>query len=301
MSCLVVRSAHSWWPWGLPGSVARYYRWNEPETRSERTLPAAKRPTGRQCFSPGLGARGHLPLPNRGVPQRLLAFQEPDRGEQARLPTAAAGRLPGEAGRGRLFLRLNLLTCRAGMIREYRRKIAAVGLPVMINGQGKPKMARLIFITHPEVTVNPILPVPRWRLGGSDFGIARMRMFADGSVVAAVTSVWASTEAKAIKAAGILAARLGVGIKVAPDLGENDRSATGFLPPDEFEEVASAFFADPEQSVRGWERAIDAQKRVRGAVDRIVAGHRDGGSCGRRSRRCRHPSSLQLPADGHLS
>ena len=69
----------------------------------------------------------------------------------------------------------------------------------------------------------------------------------------------------------MLAARFRIGIEVASDLGENNRSATGFLPPAEFEKVADAFFANPEESVRGWERAIDAQRRIREAVDRIVA------------------------------
>lgn len=132
-------------------------------------------------------------------------------------------------------------------------------------------MSKLIFITHPEVIVVPDVPVTRWRL--SPEGIARMRRFADGPVPAGVTAVWASAEAKAIEAAGILAARLGLGISVDPDLGENDRSATGFLPPDAFEAVADQFFAQPHESVRGWERAADAQARVRKAVDRIVAGH----------------------------
>ena len=98
-----------------------------------------------------------------------------------------------------------------------------------------------------------------------------MRHFAESPVVANVSSVWASTEAKAIEAAGMLAARFGIGVRVASDLGENDRSATGFLPPAEFEKVADAFFANPEESVHGWERAIDAQQRIRHAVDGILA------------------------------
>lgn len=135
-------------------------------------------------------------------------------------------------------------------------------------------MASLVFVTHPEVVVDPLVPVERWRL--SEQGVARMRRFADGDVVAGVTSVWASGEAKAIEAAGILAARFGIGVSVDRDLGENDRSATGFLPPAEFEAVADAFFAEPEASVRGWERAIDAQRRIRAAADRLLAGHREG-------------------------
>ena len=58
-------------------------------------------------------------------------------------------------------------------------------------------------------------------------------------------------------------------------LGENDRSATGFLPPPEFEQVANAFFAQPTVSVRGWERACDAQARMVRAVEAIAARHAD--------------------------
>jgi broad specificity phosphatase PhoE len=135
-------------------------------------------------------------------------------------------------------------------------------------------MTNLIFITHPEVRIDPLIPVDRWRL--SDGGVARMRRFVEGPVVAEVTSIWASTEVKATETAAMLAARLRLGIEVASGLGENDRSATGFLPAAEFEKVADAFFAYPEESVRGWERAIDAQRRIREAVDRIVATHRGG-------------------------
>lgn len=135
-------------------------------------------------------------------------------------------------------------------------------------------MENLIFVTHPEVIVDPNLDVRRWRLSGA--GVNRMRVFADGPLVTNVTSVWSSTEAKAIEAAGILAARLGVGVNVDQDLGENDRTATGFLPPDEFETVADAFFAEPENSIRGWERAIDVQRRGENAVQRILSRHERG-------------------------
>jgi len=51
----------------------------------------------------------------------------------------------------------------------------------------------------------------------------------------------------------------------------NDRTATGFLPPDAFEAVADAFFAQPETSVRGWERAVDAQARIVGEAEAVLA------------------------------
>lgn len=130
-------------------------------------------------------------------------------------------------------------------------------------------MSNIHFITHPEVVVDPAKPVPRWCL--SDKGIGRMRRFAASPVMADVTDVWASDETKAIEAAGILAGFHGLPVQVLETLHENDRSATGFLPPHEFEAMADRFFAAPNESVRGWERAVDAQTRVLNAFHGIVA------------------------------
>ena len=125
----------------------------------------------------------------------------------------------------------------------------------------------IVYASHPEVVIDPSVAVPRWHL--SDRGIARMRAFVAG--LAQPCSVWASTEAKAIEAAGIVAARFGLGVRVHAGLDENDRSATGYLPPDAFQAAADRFFAEPTRSHRGWERAIDAQARVVAAWDAILA------------------------------
>ncbi|UFN46830.1 histidine phosphatase family protein [Roseomonas sp. OT10] len=98
-----------------------------------------------------------------------------------------------------------------------------------------------------------------------------MRAAAALPELAGIASVWASTETKAIEGAGLLAGALGLGVGVHPGLGENDRSATGYLPREEFEQVADAFFARPHDSVRGWERAADAQARVLAAVEAVLA------------------------------
>jgi broad specificity phosphatase PhoE len=130
-------------------------------------------------------------------------------------------------------------------------------------------MSTIYFVTHPEVVIDPQRPVPRWHL--SDDGISNMRSLTTSAAMRSVRSVWASTETKAIEAAGILAGALGLAVAVDARLDENDRSATGFLPPAEFQRVADAFFARPQESVRGWERAIDAQQRVVAAFDAIAA------------------------------
>jgi broad specificity phosphatase PhoE len=130
-------------------------------------------------------------------------------------------------------------------------------------------MRRLVFLTHPEVVIDPAVPVPAWHLAPE--GIAKLRRFAAAGGMEGVGAVWASTECKAIETAGILAAARGLGVRVREDLGENDRSATGYLPPPEFQRMADAFFARPEESVRGWERAVDAQARIVAAVHAAVA------------------------------
>ncbi len=137
-------------------------------------------------------------------------------------------------------------------------------------------MRTLYLITHPNVVISRDVPVPRWPL--SELGKQRMRAGLKQPWVRDVTSVYCSTEQKAIDGAEILAQHLSLGFSRIEELGENDRSATGFLPPDEFERVADEFFGSPEASVRGWERAIDAQARIVGAVHRIFEMDRTAGA-----------------------
>jgi broad specificity phosphatase PhoE len=123
------------------------------------------------------------------------------------------------------------------------------------------------FITHPNVVVSRDVPVPCWPL--SELGKSRMRAALKQPWIRDVTAIYCSTEQKAIDGAEILAQHLGLDFHQVEELGENDRSATGFLPPDEFERVADQFFAQPAVSVRGWERAVDVQARIVKAVQHI--------------------------------
>ncbi|MEO1734386.1 MAG: histidine phosphatase family protein [Pseudomonadota bacterium] len=130
-------------------------------------------------------------------------------------------------------------------------------------------MSRLLhFMTHADVVIDPKIEVPDWPL--NDRGRARHADGARADYATAISAVYASNERKARDGAAILAKALGVEMQIVPDLHENDRSATGFLPKVEFETVADAFFAQPDQSVRGWEPARAAQSRIVAAVTRIA-------------------------------
>ena len=130
-------------------------------------------------------------------------------------------------------------------------------------------MSIVHFITHPEVAIDPAIPVPDWPL--SPVGRQRMRRAVlDQPWLRDVRALFSSAERKALDAAAIIAEHLGLQPVVIEGLGENDRSATGYLPKLEFEAVADEFFARPQQSVRGWERAADAQRRIIAAVEHAI-------------------------------
>jgi len=131
-------------------------------------------------------------------------------------------------------------------------------------------MPSVFFITHPDVAIDPGVPVPDWPL--NERGRARMRAMVKHRWVKGVCSLFSSDERKARDGAEILADGLGLGtFSIVRGLGENDRSATGFLDPDEFERAVNEFFEQPKISVRGWEPAVVAQARIIRALERVMA------------------------------
>ena len=129
-------------------------------------------------------------------------------------------------------------------------------------------MRVIYFISHPEVIVDSETPVPEWSL--SERGLVRMHLSLQQPWVSDITAIYCSTEKKAIDGAEVLAERCTLPIHQVAELGENDRSSTGFLPAKEFEAIADQFFAAPQDSVLGWETADAAQQRIVAAVTKIT-------------------------------
>ena len=128
-----------------------------------------------------------------------------------------------------------------------------------------------LYVTHPQVMMDPNVPVPRWGLSAA--GAERARAFAPHPLLQGISRIVSSDERKAMELAAILAEASGAPVSVDPACGENDRSSTGFVPPERFEALADAFFAQPAQSVDGWETALDAQARIVAAFERTLAAH----------------------------
>lgn len=128
---------------------------------------------------------------------------------------------------------------------------------------------RALYLSHPQVRIDAAVPVPLWGLSAQ--GRARAQAFVARGAVPRGAFVFSSRETKALELAELIAAAAGTLVLADHLMGENDRSATGFLPPVLFEETADRFFAEPENSVDGWERAIDAQARIVSTVKTALA------------------------------
>jgi broad specificity phosphatase PhoE len=126
----------------------------------------------------------------------------------------------------------------------------------------------IYFITHPDVVIDPAISVPQWPL--SERGRSRMRRLLSHAWIPKIAAIYCSTEQKAIDGAAILSSAIGIPFHQVAALGENDRSATGYLPKAEFEATVDAFFARPRESIRGWERAVAAQDRIVRALEGIA-------------------------------
>lgn len=132
-------------------------------------------------------------------------------------------------------------------------------------------MTYALYVTHPQVVQDPDVPVPRWGL--SPKGRERAEHFANHRMARVSRRIVSSKETKALELASALATISGASVESGENFGENDRSSTGFVPAERFEQLADAFFAEPEVSTEGWERAIDAQARIVGAFAASLAGH----------------------------
>ena len=128
---------------------------------------------------------------------------------------------------------------------------------------------RALYVTHPQVAMDANVPVPLWGL--SLLGRQRAEIFARRGVIPKGAMIFSSRETKAMELADILADAAQALVLTDHLMGENDRSATGFLPPILFEQAADRFFARPELSMDGWERAIDAQARIVDTVGTALA------------------------------
>jgi broad specificity phosphatase PhoE len=135
-------------------------------------------------------------------------------------------------------------------------------------------MAVFRYLSHPQVNIDPDVPVPQWGL--SEIGRQRARAVRHATALQNTKLIVCSAETKAMETATIIADGLDLNYDVRPASHENDRSATGYLKGVEFENAANEFFAHPETSFRGWETAVDAQARIVADASAVLKSWQNG-------------------------
>jgi broad specificity phosphatase PhoE len=129
-------------------------------------------------------------------------------------------------------------------------------------------MPRLVLVRHAEVVQNRDVPVERWPL--STEGVLAAAALRAHPALAGVSAVWSSPEPKALATARAIARDDEV--RVHPGLRELDRTAVGWVGDHaSYVALVTEILRRPDESVRGCERAHDAEARVASAVGEILA------------------------------
>jgi broad specificity phosphatase PhoE len=124
-----------------------------------------------------------------------------------------------------------------------------------------------LYVTHPQVVMDPDVPTPRWQL--DEVGLERARRFAAHALLAPVRRIVSSDEPKALQLATALAAGREVTVESSALFGETRRS--GYLDREAFERALDGLYGG--QPIAGWESAEAALTRMLSAVDAALAKH----------------------------
>jgi broad specificity phosphatase PhoE len=134
-------------------------------------------------------------------------------------------------------------------------------------------MTLLVYVSHPQVVIDPAVPVPEWRLTRE--GHSRVEAVAGQPWVTRLQAIATSPERKARETAELLGRVSCAPVSVLDTSGEIDRSSTGYVPHVEHERLADLLFARPGQSASGWERAVDARARIMQAAKALLDANSD--------------------------
>lgn len=112
-------------------------------------------------------------------------------------------------------------------------------------------MPIIYFLAHPEVLIDPQVPVPQWPL--SDIGRARMESFCERATwLSELTRLVSSAETEALDGAKIIQRRYALALHADSRFNELDRSATNYLSKAEHGVVSKAAFASQSADECQW-------------------------------------------------
>ena len=134
----------------------------------------------------------------------------------------------------------------------------------------------LYLVRHAEVLLRGDVPTPAWQL--SPTGEQQARDLSRAAAWSDLALIAASPESKAVATAQPIADAAGLSLRIEPGLHEVDRGSTPLVAADEYHALVAAHFAEPDESVSGWETGAGARERVVGCIDDLTAST-DGTVC----------------------
>jgi broad specificity phosphatase PhoE len=135
-------------------------------------------------------------------------------------------------------------------------------------------MSKLIYITHPEVTVDPEVPIDQWEL--SEEGFDSVERLLEWDLFDEVDYVYTSEEKKAYTVAEQIKRKCGIDYAKIKDLGEMDRSSTGVISPKEkYMEAVKSAYENPASGINGWESHLAVMLRNAKVIEELAKNHKD--------------------------
>jgi len=132
-------------------------------------------------------------------------------------------------------------------------------------------MTKLIYISHPSVNIDQKIPVDQWTL--SDKGLYEVQNLLEKELWKEVDVIYSSKETKASTVAKMAANKFSIVHFEEKDLGETDRSSTGFIQSEEYMNVVQEAYANIETGTRGWESHNHMMERNGKVLDKIKELH----------------------------
>lgn len=134
-------------------------------------------------------------------------------------------------------------------------------------------MTKLIYITHPSVNIDKNVLPQFWDL--SEKGFIEAEKLMDEYFWKDVKAIYSSVEPKAYSVARIASDKFKIPHQAFKELGEADRSATPFLPIDEYMQAIKYSYEHPDGNHLGWESHNSMMKRNATKLEEIMKSHHD--------------------------
>lgn len=125
----------------------------------------------------------------------------------------------------------------------------------------------IYFLRHGKTKVDANTPISQWLMHPT--GAEQAQQLAETDVFKDIEIIITSTEQKAVDTAQPIAQKLGLEIQQVPELSELDRDKGGFMPAEEYEEMAQQALTNLHVPAGNWESAQHALDRFSAAVQKI--------------------------------